>query len=296
MAISAEFTYHAPASLDEALELLALTDRRAVPLAGGTDVITALRDGLRSPGRLVDLKRIPGLSDLELTDGELHVGCLVTFTDLVASPVVAEQLPLLGEMAGMVASVGIRNRATLVGNICSAVPSCDAGPVLLALDASVCLAGRDGLRTVAIGDWFQEPRSTAIRPGELVTHVTVPVPANGHGSGFARLTRTRGEDLAQASVAVVLEPDRPPRVAFGAVAPTPVRARRIEALLDERGVGSDALDAAVALVAEEVAPISDVRACATYRLAMCEVMLRRAVSAAADRLVGAGPVHGTQLV
>ncbi len=296
MTISLDLAYHAPASLDETLEILSEQAGRTVLLAGGTDVVPSLRDDLISPNRIVDLKRVEGLGDLAVIDGALHVGCLVTFSDLIGSPAVHARLPVLAEMAGMVASVGIRNRATLVGNICSAVPSCDAGPLLLALGARVHLVSREGVRTVDVDDWFEGPRRTAIRSGEVVTHVTIPLPASGHGAAYARLSRTRGEDLAQACVAVVLEPGDRPRIAFGAVAPTPVRARRIEALLHAQGLDAGAIDAAVGLVAEEVAPITDVRATRRYRLAMCEVMLRRAVTAAAGRAAGDGPVHGTPLM
>ena len=296
MAISLDLAYHAPTSLDETLEILSGRAGRTVLLAGGTDLVPSLRDELISPGRIVDLKHVEGLADLALIDGALHVGCLVTFSDLIRSPAVHEVLPVLAEMAGLVASVGIRNRATLVGNICTAVPSCDAGPVLLALGARVHLVSRDGARTVDIDDWFEGPRRTVIRSNEVVTHMTIPVPASGHGAAYARLSRTRGEDLAQACVAVVLAADDRPRVAFGAVAPTPVRAHGIEALLHAQGLGPQAIDGAVRLVADEVAPITDVRATRRYRLAMCEVMLRRALTAAAGRAAGNGPVHGTPLM
>jgi xanthine dehydrogenase FAD-binding subunit len=296
MTIALELTYVAPTSLDDALGALADGDGRAVPLAGGTDLVPWLRDDAAHPERLVDLKRVPGLDALEVLDGTLHVGCLVTFTDLLTSAVVRERLPVLAEMAGMVASVGIRNRATLVGNLCSAVPSGDAGPVLLVLGAEVFLAGREGSRTVPIVTWFAGPRRSAIRAGELVTHVTIPLPDPAHGAAFARLTRYRGEDLAQASVAVLTAPGGRTRVAFGAVAPTPRRARRIEAELRGRRIDDDAIEDAVASVAREVAPITDLRATERYRLRMCEVMLRRTLVAAAARAAGSGPGYGTRLM
>ncbi|MFW6009736.1 MAG: FAD binding domain-containing protein [Actinomycetota bacterium] len=298
MTIALDLTYLAPTSLEEVLAVLAANDGQAVPLAGGTDVVANLRDDLLQPSIIVDLKRLPGMASLEPVDDELHIGCLVTFSELLASPLVRDRYPLLHEMAGMVASVGVRNRATVVGNICSAVPSCDAGPVLLALDAQVHLVGPTGPRTVPIDRWFEGPRRTAIRSGEIVTHLSLPEPDPSHGAAFARLSRTRGEDLAQASVAVVVTCDRPYscRVAFGAVAPTAVRARRIEVLLDEQGLGEEAIEAAVGLVDDEVAPISDVRASARYRLRMCEVMLRRALETAAARAADRGPAYGTRLM
>jgi CO/xanthine dehydrogenase FAD-binding subunit len=296
MTIAMDVGYTAPATLDEALASLTGDHGPTTLLAGGTDVIPWVRDGLLDPGLIVDLKRLPGLSSIEVRDHVLEVGCLATFSDLLRSTEVRDRVPLLTEMAGMVASVGIRNRATLVGNICSAVPSCDAGPALLALDASVHLTGPDGRRTVPIDAWFLGPRHTALAPGEIVTGIALPLPGVGHGAAFARLSRTRGEDLAQASVAVLLRPDGAVRVAFGAVAPTPVRGRRIEAGLRGPTLDPDDIDDVVELVVEEIAPITDLRATDRYRLRMCEVMLRRALTAAAARTTGEGPAYGTPLM
>jgi CO/xanthine dehydrogenase FAD-binding subunit len=316
MTLAIDLDYVAPTSLDEVLGLLATDaerherdghdgcDARAgriALLAGGTDLVPWLRDGATRPELLVDLKRIPGLARLELADGALEVGCLVTFTDLLTSDAVGDRFPVLTEMAGMVASVGIRNRATVVGNLCSAVPSGDAGPLLLVLGAQVRVLGPAGQRTVPIERWFAGPRRTSLGPGEFVTGIVIPLPDAPHGAAFARLSRSRGEDLAQASVAVLVGPGPHLRVAFGAVAPTPVRARTIEALLAD-GLTADgelageALDRAVAAVASEIRPITDVRATERYRLRMSEVMLRRAVTAAVARAAGSGPAYGTRLL
>ncbi len=296
MTIALDLAYVAPTSLEDALGQLADGDATTVLLAGGTDVIARLRDDAIQPTRLVDIKRIPGLSSVEIREGSLHVGCLVTFSDLLASDLVQDRFPGLEEMARLVASVGIRNRATVVGNICSAVPSCDAGPVLLTHDAVIHTTSPAGERAIPIDRWFVGPRRTAIEDGEIVTHLTVPVPRNHHGAAYARLSRTRGEDLAQASVAVLLEPGHRYRVAFGAVAASALRARRIEALIAGSRVDAELVDRAVDLVHDEVAPITDVRATAHYRLRMCEVMLRRALTAATGRAAGDGPRYDVALI
>ncbi len=296
MTIALDLAYVAPTSLEDALGQFAGADGSTMILAGGTDVIAMLRDDVIQPTRLIDLKRIPGLSSVEIREGSLHIGCLATFSDLLASDPVQDRFPGLEEMARLVASVGIRNRATVVGNICSAVPSCDAGPVLLTHDAVIHTAGPAGERAIPIDQWFVGPRRTAIEDGEIVTHLTIPVPRYHHGAAYARLSRTRGEDLAQASVAVLVEPGYRYRVAFGAVAASALRARRIETLLAGSGVDAETIDAAVDLVRDEVAPITDVRATARYRLRMCEVMLRRAVIAATGRAAGDGPRYDVTLV
>ena len=295
MTITRSFTYRKPRSLAEALALLAEHGQGASLLAGGTDLVSWMRDDLVAPEVVVDLKGIPGLGGITIEDGALRIGALATFSEVLASPVVASAMPVLAEMAGTVASVGIRNRATVVGNLCSAVPSNDAGPVLLAAGASVQVVGHDGDRAVALGDWFLGPRHTALSDGELVTGVSIPLPGE-HGGCYCKLGRYRGEDLAQASVAVLRLPGDRYRVAFGAVAPATVRAAAIEEYLAGRALDDETLAGAAALVAGQISPITDLRAGAAYRTHMCRVMLGRALRAASQRLAGQGPPYGTRLI
>jgi len=295
MTITRSFTYVKPGSLPEALALLAEHGRGAAVLAGGTDLVSWMRDDLVAPEVVVDLKGVPGLGGIALVNGTLRLGALATFSDLLRSPVVAAAFPVLAEMAGTVASVGIRNRATVVGNLCSAVPSNDAGPVLLAAGASVQVSGPQGERTIALANWFLGPRRTALGRGELVTGVSIPLPGP-HGGCYLKLGRYRGEDLAQASVAVLVLPERRYRIAFGAVAPAPFRAAAIEEYLAGRSLDDTALAGASDLVPGQISPITDLRASAEYRTHLCRVMLVRALRAAAGRLAGDGPAYGTRLL
>ena len=295
MTVTRSFTYVKPGSLPEALALLAGHGREVAVLAGGTDLVSWMRDDLVSPELVVDIKGIPGLGGLALVDGALHLGALATFSDVLRSPVVAAAFPVLAETAGTVASVGIRNRATVVGNLCSAVPSNDAGPVLLAAGANLHIAGPRGERTIPVADWFLGPRRTALGEGELVTGVSIPLPGR-HGGCYLKLGRYRGEDLAQASVAVLALPGDRYRIAFGAVAPAAFRATAIEACLEGRALDEAALAEAAGLVAGAISPISDLRASAEYRAHMCRVMLVRALRAAAGRLAGDGPPYGARLL
>jgi len=265
-------------------------------LAGGTDVVPWLRDEAIAPTALIDIKSIPDLHLITDLDGSLHLGALVTFSDLLASPHVVARYPILVEMGHLVASAGIRNRATLVGNICSAVPSCDAGPVLLAYGAAVHVVGPEGRRDVSIADWFEGPRATALQADEIVAGLTVHAPSEPHGAAFAKLARYEGEDLAQANLAVVMAETHRYRVAFGAVGPTPRRANSIEQLLDGHPLEEDKIVAAQQLVADEISPITDLRATKEYREHMCRVMLGRGLRAAASRLAGAGPPYPARLV
>ena len=244
---------------------------------------------------MVDLKGIPGLGGIALVDGTLRLGALATFSDLLASPVAAAAMPVLAEMAGTVASVGIRNRATVAGNLCSAVPSNDAGPVLLAAGASLQVSDPNGERTIPLAEWFLGPRRTSLGQGELVTGISIPVPGP-HGGCYLKLGRYRGEDLAQASVAVLALPGDRYHIAFGAVAPATFRATPIEEYLEGRALDDATLAGAADLVAGQVSPITDLRSSAEYRTHMCRVMLVRALRATAGRLAGGGPPYGTRLL
>ena len=292
--IAHEFAYERPPTLEDATRILSEHTGSVQVLAGGTDLVAWLRDDAAAPDLVVDIKAIPDLDAIALDDGQLHIGSLVTFTDLMESSVIAEHAPLLAEMAETVASPGIRNRATMVGNICSAVPSCDAGPVLMAYDTTVHLIGPGGARSVSIDEWFVGLRQTARSKDEVVTHLTIAL--RRHGGVYVKLMRYGGEDLAQAAVGIVEYPGHEYRVAFGAVAPTPVRAHRIEEVLRGKPLDADVVAAAVALVRDEISPITDMRATAEYRARMCEVMLVRGLTAAHERLEGTGPAYGTRLI
>lgn len=296
MPIAHEFEYAKPSSLDEAVRLLADGGAGARLLAGGTDVVSELRDGLTAPDLVVDIKGIPGLGSIALEDDALAIGPLITFTDLIESDAVRDAVPVLWEAARMVGSVGIRNRATMTGNICSAVPCADAAPPLLVYEAAVHVTGPDGARSIPMTEWFSGPRRTALRPAEIVTSIVIPRPADQQGGAYVKLGRYRGEDLAQASVAVLALPGKTRRVAFGAVAPTPVRAPKIEVLLEGRELTDALIDEAKKLVSEETAPITDVRASAEYRAHMLPIMFDRGLRAATERLRGGGPPYGRTLV
>jgi carbon-monoxide dehydrogenase medium subunit len=294
LVIAKEFSYERPATLTEAARILAGHPGSARVLAGGTDLIAWLRDGAVAPDLVIDIKAIPDLHDLRLDGDTLHLGSLVTFSDLINSDVVASRAPLLAEMAETVASTGIRNRATLVGNICSAVPSCDAGPVLLGYDTTVHLVGPEGTRRVDINDWFVGLRKTARTDDEIVSHLTIEVPT--HGGVYVKLMRYAGEDLAQAAVGIVAYRGDEYRVAFGAVAPTPFRSARIEDALRDKPLDEALIAEVAAMVKDEISPITDIRATAAYRIRMTEVMLKRGLPAARDRLNGEGPAYGNRLV
>lgn len=297
MAILQEFKYLKPAKLDEAVRYLTELDKPAI-LAGGTDLVAELKGGVASPETVIDIKGLPGLDGLIFDESTqtLDIGALVTFSQLIESELINERFPLIAEMAQKVASKAVRNRATIAGNICSAVPCMDSGPVLSVYDAGLTIAGPAGNRTLPVSQWFKGPRQTSIQPGELVTSITVPLPPEKHAGCFVKLGRYKGEDLAQASVAVLVMQGNRCRVAFGSVAPTPVRAARIEALMNGKTTDDDLINKAVNLIPKEIKPISDIRASKEYRMHMCKIMFKRGIKAATARLNGTGPAYGTALI
>ena len=292
--IAKEFEYQRPATLAEATGILASHPGSVRVLAGGTDLVAWLRDDAIAPDLVVDIKNIPDLHDIKIEGETLHLGSLVTFTELIESDLVKEHAPLLAEMAETVASPGIRNRATIVGNICSAVPSCDAGPVLLVEGTGQRLVGRPCHRPLHINDWFVGLRKTAKTEDEIVTHLTIKL--HQHGGVYVKLMRYAGEDLAQAAVGIVVHPDNDYRVAFGAVAPTPFRCTRIEETLAGKELDDDLINEVVAMVPDEISPITDMRATAEYRTHTTKVMLKRGLWAARQRLDDTGPAYGARLI
>ena len=296
MAIVHEFKYFKPSSIDEAIGLLNEYGSKARILSGGTDLIVRIKDGFETPDAVIDIKGLDDLKILKFEDNKLIIGSLVTFNEIIDDETVKEKFPLLWESAKVVASMGIRNRATMVGNICSAVPSLDSGPALLLYEATVVVKGKDGERRIPIEEWFLGPRKTALKEGEIVEYIEVPLPDKKHGGCYIKLGRYNGEDLAQVGVGVLALSGNEYRVAFCAVGPKPNRARKIEELLKGKEITDSVIEDAKKLVEEEISPITDIRATKEYRMHMAKVMLDRALKAAVERLNGKGPAYGTRLI
>lgn len=283
MPISQDFKYQKTSSVEEALELLHQYGKRAQVLAGGTDLANMLKQGFPVPDMMVDIKGLEELQQISLEGNHLHIGSLVSFTDIILSPVIQQHMYALWEAAHMVASVGIRNRATMAGNICTAVACMDSAAPLLIHDAEVHLASREGVRRLPLKKWFVDNRKTALRPGELLTHLSVELPACRYGGAYRKLTRYAGEDLAQANVGVLALEDGSFRVAFGAVGPIPKRSPGLEAFLQGKALTESVLEQAKQMLPGLIAPITDIRASKEYRLHMSMHMLEEALLLATDR-------------
>jgi carbon-monoxide dehydrogenase medium subunit len=275
------FEYFEPRSLDEAVSLLARYDGRAQPLAGGTDLLVEIKEQLRRADCVVNIKKIPGLQPLsfDLKDG-LRIGALVTAREIETSPVVLENYPALAQSARELGSIQVRNRATIVGNVCRASPSADTLPPLIADSARAKLFGRNGERTVLLEEFFVGPGKTSLKPDELVTEIVVPPPPPRTGKVYIKHGRRKAMELATVGVAVTLTIGADVRIVLGAVAPTPIRARQAEAVLRGQTLNEKLIEKAADAAVLESRPISNVRASAEYRREMVGVLTRRAIEQA----------------
>jgi carbon-monoxide dehydrogenase medium subunit len=290
-----KFDYLKPKSLSEALTVLAQSKNAAI-LAGGTDLVDMIKENVAQPDLVVDIKGLDELNQIKFENDTLFIGAGATFSDLIESKIIKEKYPVIFEVAKTVASVGIRNRATVVGNICSAVPCMDSGPLLIAYDATVQLAGQKGERKIPAAEWFIAPRKTALQKGEIVTGVSLPYPKVKHAGCWVKLGRYTGEDLAQVNLLILALSDGTFRISFGAVVPIPVRAKKIEKLLNGQTITPSLIEKAKQLIEEEIKPITDVRATKEYRIHMAKVMFERGLDAAIRRLNGNGQAYGTSMI
>ncbi|MDC7784953.1 xanthine dehydrogenase family protein subunit M [Rhodoplanes sp. TEM] len=282
------FAYFEPKTLDETIALLSQHGRAADLMAGGTDLLVEIKEHIRRPAAVINLKTIPGLAELACDAATgLRIGALVTVRTIETSPAVQRLYPALAGAAREIGSIQIRNRATVVGNVCRASPSADTLPPLIAFGAHVEMVGPAGTRSLPLEAFFTGPGKTALGADEVVTAIVLPPPAAQAGSDYIKHGRRRAMELATVGVAVSLRRDgdvcRDLRIVLGAVAPTPIRARAAEALLE--GVAPDEATVAAAgrAARDEARPISNVRASADYRRAMVAVLTRRAVAAAWER-------------
>lgn len=274
--------YCAPETLDEALEILRAG--AVSPFAGGTDLMPQSRAGrVKLAPVLMNLRRIEGLEGIAEDGGIVRIGALTTMTRLMDSALVRERLNILWQACNHFASDQLRNAGTLGGNVCNASPAGDTLVPLLVLDARVELAhkpnGRIETRKLPLAEFLRGPGRTARTPQELLTAIEIALPAEGFYGAFFKLGTRPALDISAISIGLGALRDggrlQAVRIAFGAVAPTAIRAARAEAALEGRPLDRVAIDAAVDAADAEIHPISDVRASDWYRREMVHNMLRR---------------------
>jgi CO/xanthine dehydrogenase FAD-binding subunit len=283
-----EFDFIEPQTVEEACALLAEDPEGNEVFAGGTDVLVNLRVAGFKPRRLVSLHRIDELHDIGYADETgLMIGAMVTVNQVARNEVIQERYPGIVDAALCVAADQVRNQATVVGNLCMAVPSADMAPILLAHGATLRVVSPDGTREVPVREFFTGPRETVLGPTEVVVAIEVPTPTAGSGDANQRQGGRVSLSLPIASAAAVVTMDgeicRSAAVALGAVAPTPLYVSAVGEYLAGKELSAEVLEKAGALASAAAKPIDDLRASKAYRHEVVKVLTRRAIVKAAER-------------
>lgn len=288
--ITLDFEYFTPKTVEEALELLSqYKDEEYKIIAGGQSLNTLMKHRLIYPEYLIDIK---SLSDLDYIKFDkktgLKIGALATHRAVEKSPVVRKQFGVLAEMEENVASVETRNWGTIVGDVCHGDPAADPSPVFIALNAKLKIVSASGERMVDAEDFALDFFETVVEPGEMVTEVQIPTLPPNTGVSFTKYSQMLG-DYALASTGILITLDKKKekcidaRIGLGGLAPTPIRAKKAEAILKGKKISDDLLAKAAMAASGETSPTSGIEASAEYRKELAGVLVKRVGKEALNR-------------
>ncbi len=284
------FEYAAPTELDDAVKQLAAAGDRASVLAGGTDIIVQLREGLRSAELVVDIKKIPELMLLEYSsENGLHLGASVPCWRIYDDAVIADACPALADAARIIGGWQIQSRASVGGNLCNSSPAADSIPPLIAHSAMCHIAGPIGRRTVPVEQFCTAPGRNVLEPGELLVALTLPSQRSGSGSAYERFIPRNEMDIAVAGAASWVQLDEngqqieQARIALSAVAATPVFAAEASDWLAGQMASEDVFTKAGEMARDVASPIDDMRGPAEYRTHLVGVLTKRTLAKACER-------------
>lgn len=272
-----EFEYVAPKTVKEAINLLATYKEKATILAGGTDVVIRLRDEIIDPEFIIDIKHIDELNGIKFDKKEgLFVGANATMHEIQNDKNVKEFYPFYADACGHVGSKQVRNKATSVGNLCTASPLGDSLTPMYCLDATVVIEGPKGKREVPVREFITFVRKTVLERDELVLGVKFPyVECKGI---YKKNARRHEVDLSNI-VATILKVGDEYRIAYGSVAPTPIRLVKTEEFLKGKKIDDKVIEEAKKILATEISPISDLRATKEYRVSVSQSILENSLKA-----------------
>jgi carbon-monoxide dehydrogenase medium subunit len=276
----AKFEYHAPASVEEALEILERYQGEARVLAGGQSLVPMMNFRLATPTAIVDLNRIAGLAEIGEADGAVTIGAMVRQRRIEFAPLIAEKLPLLSAATRWIGHLPTRTRGTIGGSIAHADPAAEIPMILQTLEGEVVVRGLQGERRIGASDLFLAPLTTSLAADEIITEIRFPAMPPGACHAIEEFARRKGDfAIAAISVMLVREGERctMARLATAGIGPVTVRLRDAEAILEERGLGDAAIAAAAEKAAELVEPMSDQHGSADFRRHLTGVLTRRAV-------------------
>ena len=277
------FEFKAARSLSHALELMDKSGDDARILAGGTDLVLNMKKKRVSPSTIISLHPVTELEYVKEKSGVIHIGALAKHADLAAHPLLKKQVSILCQAVGLIGSWQVRNIGTIGGNLCNASPAADSAPALLALDASVTIAGVNGERSIPLSSFFVGPGQSVMKSGEILTDIQIKQSEGSSAGCYLKLRRRKAVDISLAGAAFQAETDpsgrvlNAVRIALGGVAPTPVRVPDAEACLTGLTI-DEALEqipacAKAAMLAAQ--PIDDVRASADYKRIIVDVFVQR---------------------
>ena len=276
------FDYFQPQTLKEAFSFMEKVKGHAKYVAGGTDVMVRIRQKALQPDALVSLRGINGLKTIS-HNGGLSLGSMTPLRELDRDPVIARDYPALGQAVWALANPQVRNVATVGGNLCNSAPSADCAPPLMVMDATLQLDGPGGVREAPIDTFFTGPGENCMERADVLTRIHIPEKAENTGMAFLKVGRV-AQDIAIVNAAALLVMDkkkcRKCRLAVGAVAPTPLRLKNAEKLLEGEEVEPELLDRLSEMVKQEVSPITDVRSTEEYRRVMSGILIKRAIKQA----------------
>lgn len=291
-----DFEYLRPKTINEAVRIYKKGGKEARLLAGGTELVNEMRFGKSRPEQVIDLKHIREMDFMELREDGLRLGALYRVRDAERSvPLRLSRFNVLSHAAGTLGSPQVRNKATIVGNVCRASPSADLIPPLIALGAKAKIKGEGFEKVMAVQEMLLGPGKTTLEPGEIVTELEIPNLPDYAGCSYCKLSPRKSLDLAVVGAAVMLHTDSnmsrciDARIVLGAVGPTAIRARKAEFLLKHRGLNTDLIEDVAKTAAEESKPVDDVRGSVWYRKKMVEVVVRRTIAASLEQVrIGGG--------
>jgi carbon-monoxide dehydrogenase medium subunit len=282
----AAFDYQAPATLEEALAILAQRGDDAKVMAGGQSLIPLLKLRFSQPALVVDIGRLPGLNEIKRDDGHVRVGALVRHVDIERSKELAKLVPLMVEAVHWIADPLVRNRGTLVGSVCHADPSGDWGSIMLALNAELVAQSKKGERVIPVEGFFQGPFTTTLRPDEVVTAIRIPLPSGHAGGSYHKLERKVG-DFATVAVSVQVELDgkkvKKAGIGLTSVGATNLKGKNAEKALVGHELNDDVISEAARQAAAESEPKDDIRGTAAYKKDVVRVFVQRGLKAALAR-------------
>jgi len=277
------FEYFEPKTVQEAVGLLVKYKRAAKLLAGGTDLMLGMKEGFVQPRYLINLKTIKGLDKIAYSKkGGISIGSLTTWTAILSSGAILEHYPILREAASLIGGYQIRNRGTIGGNICHASPSADSAPALMVYGAQCVVSGPRRERVIPIEEIFSGAQKTSLKPGEILTGFRIPTPDPKSKGCYLKFSPRKAMDLPIVGVGALVRTSNGTfeevKIALGAVAPTPIRARKAERFLVGKPVSDPSIRQAAEEAVNESRPITDLRASREYRLGLVRELTGQAIT------------------